>query len=235
MPLSGLALLWLVGRVGQDDLGSLVDHTIFLPFPYLFGITYKPISNAIANQGVIVTNCDKWFFTDWAADVTQKTKDYWGFNTGDNWSHASNGGVISGSNILTQPCSSVEKNVPYFRDWQTENKKQINKYEDVDAYLFEHLSNLAETKISYVDRNLDYNKDVRALPDVVFTVKEANDKVLNYDSKVMDHHLWQYHRNNGLTKLGLGAGKKHGRYEMLRINEGNLEAAHIINKAYIKH
>jgi len=66
----------------------------------------------------------------------------------------------------------------------------LNKYEDVDAYLFEHLTKLADTEISYVDRNLDYNEDVKAMPDVVYTVKEANDKVLSYDSKIMDHHLW---------------------------------------------
>jgi len=52
------------------------------------------------------------------------------------------------------------------------------------------MGNLANTEISYVDRNLDYNEDVIALPDVVYTVNEANEKVLNYDSKIMDHHLW---------------------------------------------
>lgn len=174
--------------------------------------------------------------TDWASEATQNTKEYWGVNTGENWSHSDNSGIIDGSkNILSSPCSSVEKNTPYFKEWSTENKKMYDKYEDIDAYLFEHLTKLSDTTFDYVDRNLDYNEDVKALPDVVYTVKEANDKILSYDSKVADHHLWQYHRNDGMTKLGLGSGKKKGRFEMLRINEGNLEAAHIINKAYIKH
>ena len=79
----------------------------------------------------------------------------------------------------------------YFKDWQSDNKKKFyNKYEDVDSYLFEKLSNLAETKMKYVERNMDYNEDVQSLPDAVYTVREANEKILNYDSRVNDHHLW---------------------------------------------
>lgn len=69
----------------------------------------------------------------------------------------------------------MNKITPYFKDWKTENAKYYNKYEDIDAFLYEKLTNLALTKIKYVDRNLDYNKDVQAMPDAVYTVREAND------------------------------------------------------------
>lgn len=89
--------------------------------------------------------------------------------------------------------------------------------------------------MNYVERNFDYNVDVRALPDAVYTVREANDKILSYDSRSNCHHLWQYHRNDGMSKIGFGEGKKASRVEVGRYDEGNMEAAHIINKAYIKH
>lgn len=66
--------------------------------------------------------------------------------------------------------------VPYFKDWKFDShNKFFDKYEDIDAFLYEHLTNLALTKIKYVDRNLDWNEDVKAMPDGVFTVNEAND------------------------------------------------------------
>jgi len=44
--------------------------------------------------------------TDWAAEATQNTKEYWGYNTGENWSHSDNSGIIDGSkNILSSPCA----------------------------------------------------------------------------------------------------------------------------------
>jgi len=75
---------------------------------------------------------------------------------------------------------------------------------------------------------------VKALPDAVYTVYEANDKYLRYDAKVNDHHLWQYHRNNGFTKLGFYSKELNMSTQILRVIEGHVEAASTINKAYIK-
>ena len=139
---------------------------------------------------------------------------------------------------MSFPCSTVNKMAPYFKDWKAENNKYYNKFEDVDAFLYEKLTNLALTEITYVNRNMDYNKDVQAMPDAVFTVNEANEHRLDYDTKVNDHHLWQYHRQNGFTKIGLASRKKHEKgfhTAILRVNEGNLEGTSLINKAYIKH
>jgi hypothetical protein len=232
-----------VGQVGQDDVGSLVDHEIFIPIPYFFGFDYRPFSNLLGGQGIVVSNCDKWFYDDFTKDATEATKTYWGTNTGD-WgpgNSTTNSGIINGNeNLMSFPCSQVEKMTPYFKDWNQDNKnKYFDKYEDVDALLYEKLTNLALTKIKYVDRNLDYNEDVQAMPDAVFTVNEANDHRLDFDTKVNDHHLWQYHRSNGFTKIGLAAGGKKGEKgfhaAILRINEGNVEGTSLINKAYIKH
>lgn len=243
VPVAGLLLLALVGQVGQDDVGSLVDHEIFIPIPYFFGLDYRPFSNLLGGQGLVVSNCDKWFYNDFTKDATEATKSYWGTNTGD-WgpgNSTTNNGIINGNkNIMSFPCSSVEKMAPYFKDWNQDNKNTYyNKYEDVDALLYEKLTNLALTEIKYVDRNLDYNEDVKAMPDAVFTVNEANEHKLDFDTKVNDHHLWQYHRSNGFTKIGIASSSKNGEKgfhaAILRINEGNVEGTSLINKAYIKH
>ena len=47
------------------------------------------------------------------------------------------------------------------------------------------------------------NDYVDALPDGTYLIKEASDKSLRYEVKVNDAKYKQYHKNNGLSKLGL--------------------------------
>jgi len=51
---------------------------------------------------------------------------------------------------------------------------------------------------------------------------------------VNDNQYWQYHRNNGLTKIGFRSKERGLDKEVLRVIEGSLETASILNKAYIK-
>lgn len=68
------------------------------------------------------------------------------------------------------------------------------------------------------------------MPDGVYKVYEANKHGLHYTFRVNDHHIWQYHRNNGISKIGIHSNRKdgHGRrhyvnIEILRIHEGIME------------
>lgn len=123
--------------------------------------------------------------------------------------------------------------MPYFRNWETYNHEELlDKYKSVDDYMFEHLDNLGHTEINFSNRSFDYNTDVTALPDAVYKVFEASVKNLHYDFRVNDHHIWQYHKNNGLTKITIKA--KRLDTQILRVIEGQLEAVSIINSAYIK-
>lgn len=108
-------------------------------------------------------------------------------------------------------------------------------YSKPDEYIFEHLNNLANTTIEYSKRNFDDNVDVKAIPDGLFTIFEANNKTLSYDSSVNDHHIWQYHKENGITKMGIYNGRSKFSTAILRVLEGHVEAASLLNKAYIKH
>ena len=69
--------------------------------------------------------------------------------------------------------------------------------------MFDHLNKLSETKFDYNNRNFDENIDVLALADAVYRVSEANSRNLEYDVRVNDHHIWQYHKNNGFTKMSI--------------------------------
>jgi hypothetical protein len=76
---------------------------------------------------------------------------------------------------------------------------------------------------------------VIALPDAVYTVSEANPKLLKYIVKVNDEHYWQFHRENGFSKLGILDRTRGLNTSITKQAEGIVEAASIINKAYIKH
>jgi hypothetical protein len=91
---------------------------------------------------------------------------------------------------------------------------------------------LSETPFDYTNR-VFVNKDVNEIPDAVYRVYEANEKKLNYDVRVADHHIWQYHRENGFTKMGIRNPRNGKPISVLRVMEGQIEAAHIVNKAYI--
>jgi hypothetical protein len=69
----------------------------------------------------------------------------------------------------------------------------------------------------------------------VYTIHEANSKLLKYDARVNDAHYWQYHRENGFTKVGVVDKKRGIDTSILKVIDGQVEAASIINKAYIKH
>ena len=84
-PVFGLTLIWLLHVVGEKDIGSIFEQHEFTAIPYIFGMNYIPIVNLIQAVGLSMDNCDRWFFTDYASNATQETKDYWGANSGDPW------------------------------------------------------------------------------------------------------------------------------------------------------
>ena len=68
IPVLGIALTWLIGKAGIDDVSSLTNKPVFNPVPYFFGMEYSGIAN-LAGEPLKVSNCDKWFFVDWGNDI----------------------------------------------------------------------------------------------------------------------------------------------------------------------
>lgn len=101
--------------------------------------------------------------------------------------------------------------------------------------MYERVDSLEHQDVDYFDRYMDENEDVKSLPDVVYRVAEANEKSLRFDAAVNDIHVWQYHRDNGFTKLSVKDRKMNYTTSLLRTIEGQVEASSLINKAYIKN
>lgn len=123
-------------------------------------MNYPPLANIIPDLPIYVSNCNRHFMFDFAQNATQDSRDFWGSNTGEHWRHSQTSGLLNSNNIFQFPCPDIEKNTPYFRDFKDVNAEEGGKYEDVDAFLYDHLDVLSHTHFNWSDRNFDYNKDV---------------------------------------------------------------------------
>jgi hypothetical protein len=77
------------------------------------------------------------------------------------------------------------------------------------------------------------NKAVDDLPDGGFFIRESNKKRLSYNMQINDNKYWQYHRNNGITLIGVKEPGKSHTYYKLQTVEGALSTSNILNRAYI--
>ena len=193
LPVFGLTMLWVVKVFSMDLLGNLLEVGFFIPFPFIFGLNYRPIANLLGNN-IFVDNCDTWFYTVFSENATEADREYWGKNTGERG--AESYGLINGhDNFLSTTCYDVNRTVPYFLDWEEDSAlKYPGQYtgdgDGCNQFLMEELETLALTPILIENRNFDWNEDVRAIPDAVYTVHHASNENFLYDVKAMDHHIW---------------------------------------------
>lgn len=82
------------------------------------------------------------------------------------------------------------------------------------------------------DKN-PYFKEQDLLPDGTFYIKESNKKRLKYNMQLNDNKRWQYHRNNGVTKIGVTDRVTNTTLYSLRTIDGALTVADIMNQAYL--
>mmetsp|Transcript_17869 Transcript_17869/g.12823 ORF Transcript_17869/g.12823 Transcript_17869/m.12823 type:complete len:139 (-) Transcript_17869:510-926(-) len=98
-------------------------------------------------------------------------------------------------NIIEYPCKDSNRTVPYFRELDR------NDFGTVNEYMYHVLKQMNLQKMVYFDYNYKV-KHREELPDGAFTVYEASEEVLSYKMQINDYRVWQYHRNNGVTKIG---------------------------------
>ena len=101
----------------------------------------------------------------------------------------------------------------------------------IDEYLYETLEKLNKDDMVALDYMMEV-KDIGLLPDGAITFKEVNDHKLKYNLQINDKYYYQYHRNNGITKLGVILNNK--TIAIYRTIEGQLSLADLINKAYFR-
>lgn len=101
------------------------------------------------------------------------------------------------------------------------------------AQLVEKLRGLGSLYMDFKDKNY-HVPEIDEIPDGAFIVKGASAKVLSYNMQINDLKYWQYHRNNGITKLGVFDKSTNTTSYNMRTIEGALAIADVLNSAYMK-
>lgn len=112
-----------------------------------------------------------------------------GYNTGKPMGNPEQDGVLS--NVQTYPCNQYNCSTPYFE----------LRNGDMDEYIFNTLQFLASQPLEILNTGGSL-KNSHLLPDGGFKIHAINTTHLNYTVLVNDHRLFQYHRNNAITKAG---------------------------------
>lgn len=108
----------------------------------------------------------------------------------------------------------------------------------MNEYVSRHLTRLNDLPLSMEDKHLSI-AGLEAVPDGMLRVRRANQKQFNYTLQVNDVSYHQYHRNNGVSKLGLvdpdalfvDQGKT---TYMIRAAEAAMVLSDKMNNAYIR-
>lgn len=133
--------------------------------------------------------------------------------------------IGSPGNILTQPCPEVNKTVPYFEEFYPDPEK--GEY-TVNKYLYDILVTLSNVHVNFTDKDYTY-PELALLPDGAITIKEANPKKLSYNVQINDSKYWAYHRNNGISKIGVFDEEMNKTQVAFRVVEGLIGFADMIN------
>ncbi|CAI2381584.1 unnamed protein product [Moneuplotes crassus] len=222
-PIVSLLLIILLKNIADDNISEYVSAPIYDDIPYVLNFPIAPIGEM--GLGLTLTSCEQWYMYGFDDDIDQESRDFFGHNEGlPIYSPISDGMLDGGKNILQTACPSSERATPYF--------KERNASETINQYLFRTLEHLNEQNIDFKERD-SVVPDLDLLPDGAFNISEVNEKRLRYNVQVDDLRYIQYHRNNGITKLGIWNDFANRISYFIRTIEGQISAADLINKAYI--
>ena len=105
-----------------------------------------------------------------------------------------------GLGTLTTACKDVNRNVPYFEEQPRYGQSSYN--ETLNHWLFRKYDTLGRMDVEQKDKISEYGGH-EEIPDGAIKVEAANKHLFRYGLSVSDGHDHAYHRNNGVTKLGI--------------------------------
>jgi hypothetical protein len=108
-------------------------------------------------------------------------------------------GLLSSNNMLMSPCNDINRSVPFFKEHERDYKK---KNESIYQYVFNKMDQIFMNELDLADKN-SFIPGLEDVPDGSVFVKEASDKKLNVKLSINDSKYFQYHRNNGISKIGV--------------------------------
>lgn len=158
-------------------------------------------------------------------EATQETKDFFGFNDGTPVFNPDSKGMLDGDkNVLQTACPRTEKATPNF--------VQRNATDTNNLYLERVLNHLNTIRLNFKDRSAEVD-DLEMLPDGAYNIYEASQDRFKYNLQINDNTFIQYHRNNGVTKIGVQNPLSNETSFFFRSIEGQIAAADLVNKAYV--
>lgn len=228
-PIMGLLIVVIFKEIGIVNLLKFSDKAIFIPFPQLFGLNMKSL--ATLGNFLKVSTCNQWYMYEFDKDTTAADREFFGYNEGDPWTHLNSSGMLNGKkNVLSYACNEINKTVPYFKEF-TEAKYAGDH--DMSDYLSNVIRSYSKVSLDFTDRDATF-PELNDLPDGTFRIREANSKRLSYNMQLNDLKYWQYHRNNGVTKIGVNDPETNTTFYNLRSIEGALTISDIMNQAYMR-
>ena len=72
----------------------------------------------------------------------------------------------------------------------------------MDDYIFKSLKDISESSISFQTKNIK-TPLLDKIPNGAYFIENANKNRLSYNLQINDARYWQYHRDNGITKIGI--------------------------------
>jgi len=108
-------------------------------------------------------------------------------------------GLLSSNNMMMSPCVDIKKSVPFFKEHERDYKE---KDESIYQYVFNTMDRIFMNELDMSDKN-SYIPGLEDVPDGSVFVKEASEKKLNVKLSINDSKYFQYHRNNGISKIGV--------------------------------
>ena len=177
----------------MQSADQITDKMIYLPLPYLFNQDYYSISQ-MTNM-IDINSCNVWYLYNFDENVTEAEREFFGSNPG-NLNREGSYGMI-GDNIEQSICRDLNKSVPYFNEYE-----ESDEFPTMNSYIFNKVETLSNTHIVFNNKSFKY-EELEAVPDGAVTLHSISQKKLSYNLQINDSKYWQYHRDNGVTKIGV--------------------------------
>lgn len=121
--------------------------------------------------------------------------EYFGINTGIPMHMPMSSGMLRRENIQTIPCQQINKSVPFF-EFEDQKNGSMN------YHLKEKLVQLGDEQFELKQKYMNV-KGLHKIPDGMIEIWKSNPKEFRYRLQINDYSYFQYHRNNGITKIGI--------------------------------
>jgi hypothetical protein len=175
-PVIGLFIVMLVKDLGGMLMEGTVDKIIYVPFPYIYNLDYKTIASTVGFFNV--STCDTWYMYEFDKSVSSADRDFFGYNKGTPMTNPESSGMLNANhNVLNYPCAEVQKTVPYFTEFTTQD---FSEFSDMNGYIYDKMEILSNEKMTMTQKDVT-TVALKDVPDGAASIREVNKKKFSYN------------------------------------------------------